>query len=142
MSPKGRKGIEMTKQEALSHWRTLPENVNPLASMEAIPDKARGSKYGACGIRIDGTPEFIDAVLGRLKGLIDGENNLTRLELARREVMPVEINGETKTFANAEVNAEVCYIRLHERGRAEGKRASVIMDTHLHAASKRYLELR
>lgn len=128
----------MTKKEALQHWAMLPEDTNPLAHMEPIPDKTRGSRYGACGIRIDGPPEFVDAVLGRLKGLIDGENHITRLELSRHEVAPVTINGTTKVFENAAHNAEVCYIRLHERGRAEGKRASAIFNRHLDEATKRF----
>ena len=107
----------MKKAEAITHWRELPEDVNPLETMLPIPYKATGSKYGACGVRIDGTPEFIDAVLGRLKSLLAGENMRTRLELARHEVGPVEINGEVKAFENrAGGNAEVCYIRLHVRG--------------------------
>jgi len=104
------------KDEAMKQWRDLPANKNPLDYMEPIPYKAEGSKYGACGIRIDGTPEFIDAVLGRLKDLLKGENSETRLDLSRRAVAPVEINGNRKTFENQALSAEVCYIRLCERG--------------------------
>ena len=107
---------KMNKEKALEHWAKLPVNVNPLQYMEAIPYKTTGSRYGTCGIRIDGTPEFIDAVLGKLKDLIPGEGVNTRLELARNEVKPVTIQGETKAFDNSCDNAEVCYIRLHERG--------------------------
>lgn len=85
--------------------------------MTAVPYKAEGSKYGACGIRIDGNPEFIDAVLSCLKPLIAGENGVTRLELARREVeTKLVINDEVKIFGNSDLHAEVCYIRLHKRG--------------------------
>ena len=115
----------MKKSDALAHWRTLKTPQDPLAHMTPIPYKAQGSRYGACGIRIDGTPAFIDAVLSRLTPLLDGENHLARLELARHEVQPTEINGERKTFANAETGAEVCYIRLHVRGR-EGAMASAL----------------
>ena len=128
----------MIKREALLHWSKLTGEANPLQHMDAIPDKSTGSRYGCCGIRIDGSPEFIDAVLGKLTDLIDGENHYTRLELSRHEVEPVEINGVKKTFENADVNAEVCYIRLHERGRAEGKMASARFDRTLDAATARY----
>lgn len=104
------------KDEVMSQWRRLPSDVNPLPLMRPIPYKAEGSKYGTCGIRIDGTPEFVEAVLGKLKDLLPGENGKTRLELARRKVSPVEIRGERKSFENASIDAEVCYIRLHERG--------------------------
>ena len=124
------------KEENLARWKKLPTNVNPLSRMESIPYKARGSRYGACGVRIDGTPAFIDAVLGKLKDLLDGENHLTRLELARNPVMPVEIAGKVKVFSNAEVNAEVCYIRLHERGH-EGKHASLVLNGERDAATEK-----
>lgn len=127
----------MKKSEALAAWETLPAGSNPLKHMTPINYKAEGSRYGACGIRIDGSPEFIDAVLSNLKALLDGENHVTRLELARHEVKPTEINGERKTFANADRNAEVCYVRLHMRGR-EGALASAIFDKHLGGATERF----
>jgi len=125
----------MKKAEALARWRELPEGLNPLAEMIPIPYKAEGSKYGACGIRIDGTPAFIDAVLSNLKDLLDGENAVTRLGLARNEV---DGSGIGKALPNKETGAEVCYIRLHERGR-EGSIASGF-NRDLLAATDRYAE--
>lgn len=110
------KDKKYTKAGELARWATLPD-ANPLKAMEIIPYKSAGSKYGACGIRIDGTPEFIDAVLSKLKELIDGENAMTRLELARSVV---DGSGINKKLPNATNGAECCYIRLHERG-DEGK---------------------
>ena len=104
----------MRKAEALAHWRNLQEGQDPLPVMRAIPYRAEGSSYGACGVRIDGNPAFVDAVLSCLKGLLAGENTVTRLELSRQ---PVDGNGFGKTFGKADADAEVCYIRLHERGR-------------------------
>ena len=116
----------MTKKEAMQHWQGLTPNQNPLSKMQAIPYKSTGSRYGACGIRIDGSPEFIDAVLSNLKPLLNGEGEETRLELARNEVKPTEVDGKVKSYSNRTRNAEVCYIRLHERGR-EAKMANRIM---------------
>jgi hypothetical protein len=125
----------MKKAEALKHWEQIPEQQPILPHWEPIPYKAKGSTYGACGIRIDGNPEFIDAVLSRLKDLIAGENHATRLTLARSEVAPkLEINGKAKHFTNTADRAEVCYIRLHERG-SEGQHASAIFDRHLDRAT-------
>jgi hypothetical protein len=101
------------KAEQLKHWQAMPDNQNPLDEMEAIPYKARGSRYGACGIRVDGNPRFVDAVLSRLKPLLAGENDETRLELARHKV---DGSGIGKRLDNTATDAEVCYIRLHERG--------------------------
>ena len=106
-----------TKAESMRRWEAIEPSQNPLEVMNPIPYKAEGSRYGACGIRIDGTPEFIDAVLSNLKELLEGEGADTRLELARNEVKPTEIQGKVKTYSNAEEQAECCYIRLHERGR-------------------------
>ena len=132
----------MRKSETLAGWRELDGKANPLAEMMAIPYKANGSKYGSCGVRIDGTPEFIDAVLGKLKDLLDGENAFTRLELSRSSVKPTEINGEVKHFINADRNAEVCYIRLHERGGdAQHVNASGWGDKSLQESAKRYESL-
>jgi hypothetical protein len=100
-----------SKRRTLEHWQDLPEMADPLPVMRPVPYKARGSRYGACGIRIDGTPEFIDAVLSRLKPLLAGESGSTRLELSRHPVK----NG-FKALPNAAQGAECCYIRLHVRG--------------------------
>lgn len=101
-----------TKAQVLDSWKALPSDLPMLEKMVAIPYKSHGSKYGTCGIRIDGTPDFIDAVLSHLKELIGGENDDTRLQLSRSKVAPLEGHN----FNNAEIGAECCYIRLHERG--------------------------
>lgn len=128
----------MKKSETLKAWQSLPDNLPILPHFRPIPYKATGSKYGACGIRIDGNPAFVDAVLSRLKDLIDGENHVTRLGLARNTV---DGAGLGKSFSNQETGAECCYIRLHERGH-EGKIASSIFDKHLAGATKRAMERR
>ena len=104
----------MKKAEALAQWRDLPEGQDPLPHMLPIGYKTNGSRYGCCGVRIDGNPAFIDAVLSRLKPLLAGEGISTRLELARH---PVKQSNGYKAGENADTDAEVCYIRLHQRGR-------------------------
>ena len=123
------------KAEALAAWATLEEGQNPLAVMQAIPYKSKGSSYGACGVRIDGSPEFIDAVLSCLKALLDGENAITRLELSRQEVDGSHFG---KAFEKAGPGAQVCYVRLHQRGH-EGS-MSAGFDRQLLAATERYAE--
>ena len=130
------KGEIMKKAETLTHWQGIEPNQPIMKHFEPVAYKARGSRYGACGIRIDGTPEFIDAVLSHLKECLDGENHVTRLELARNLVDGSKLG---KAFDNASQDAEVCYIRLHQRGR-EGVIASGIFDKHLDDATKRYAE--
>ena len=124
----------MKKSETLQHWKALQPDQPILRHFEPIPYKASGSTYGACGIRIDGSPEFIDAVLSHLKELIAGENHSTRLTLARNKV---DGSGIGKALNNAVSNAECCYIRLHERGH-EGAIASRIFDRHLDQPTRDY----
>jgi len=125
----------MTKKETLQAWRELKAGQDPLQFMTPIPYKATGSTYGACGVRIDGSPEFVDAVLSNLQSLIDGENNVTRLGLSRGAVSG---KGLDKSFDNQANNAECCYIRLHVRG-SEGSIASSLMHSH-DQATQRYAE--
>lgn len=101
-----------TKHDAILHWRSIEPGQNPLPLMRPIAYQTRGSRYGACGIRIDGSPAFIDAVLSNLKPLLAGENMNTRLELSRNKV-----DKGFKELPNAADGAECCYIRLHVRGR-------------------------
>ena len=107
----------MKKKEAMKYWGNLEPNQDPLEHMNPIPYKASGSTFGACGIRICGNPEFVDAVLSNLKSLLDGENNNTRLNLMYNDVKPTEIKGQKKSYDNAAKDAKVVYIQLHERGR-------------------------
>ena len=126
----------MKKEDALKHWRTLTTRINPLGLMRPIPYKAAGRTYGTDGIRIDGSPEFIDAVLSNLTALIDGENAATRLSLSRSKA-----NSDFKSNPNADSNAEVCYIRLHMRG-SEAQAMNTAFDRTGREALERMLALR
>lgn len=127
----------MKKEEALQRWQDLTPGQNPLPAMTPIAYKATGSSYGACGVRIDGNPEFVDRVLSCLKDLLAGENHVTRLELARNPVKSTVIAGKAKEFHKADRGAEVCYIRLHMRGE-EGAMASAVFDRHLDGATETF----
>lgn len=123
----------MKKDEALKHWQQLEPDQDPTEYMTPLDPKSKGSSYGACGIRIDGNPKFIDAVLSRLQPLIKGENHVTRLALSRNQV-----DREFKPgLEKAEDNAEVCYIRLYLRGE-QGAMASGFFDKHLAEATREY----
>lgn len=111
----------MKKADALEEWKRLEPNQPILPVMTPIPYTAKGSKYGACGIRIDGNPAFVNAVLSRLKDIIEGESGLTRLQFSRSRVN----NVLDKHFANREAEAECVYIRLCERG-SSGKTRRII----------------
>ena len=97
----------LKKKDALARWRALPEGAALKPSV--IPYKHEGSTYGHDGIRIEGSPEFIDAVLGRLKDLLAFESPTTRIGLAYQKVQPRP--GKDATGGDC-----VCYVKFHERG--------------------------
>lgn len=109
----------MEKKEALRRWQNLMPDQPILPHFTPIAADARGSTFGACGIRISGNPEFVDAVLSRLKDLLAAEAGSTRLTLSRQPVKPVQINsGDSvvdKKWNNADTDAETCYIQIRER---------------------------
>jgi hypothetical protein len=108
------------KAEAIAHWRGLPDG-QPLKAA-AIPYKAGGSTYGHDGVRIEGSPAFIDAVLSRLKPLLAYENGSTRLAVCYQAV-----EGRPGKPNNG--GDHVCYIKVHERG-PEAKRMALIYGAH------------
>jgi hypothetical protein len=97
----------MTKKEALAHWRGLPKSAR--LKPRAISNRHKGSTYGYDGVRIEGSREFIDAILGRLSDLIECENGRTRINLNYTAVTP----RPGKDHNGGEF---VCYIKIHERG--------------------------
>ena len=109
----------MEKKEALRRWQNLEPDQPIIPHFTPIAADARGSTFGACGIRISGNPEFIDAVLSRLKDLLSFEAGSTRLSLSRQPVKTVAIaKGDSvveKQWRNADTDAETCYIQVRER---------------------------
>ena len=109
----------MEKKVALRRWQNLTPDQPIIPHFTPIAADARGSTFGACGIRISGNPEFIDAVLSRLKDLLSFEAGSTRLSLSRQPVKTVAIaKGDSvveKQWKNADTDAETCYIQVRER---------------------------
>ena len=96
----------MQKKEFINHWSNLPTNSSILPS--PVPYKHTGSTYDEDGIRITGSPEFIDSVLSHLKTMLAYGSNTTRLQVVHKE----SIDRETQT----PLNSYNCYIQVHERG--------------------------
>jgi hypothetical protein len=123
----------MRKSDALSKWRAMKPGQPILPHFEPIQYKLEGSSYGACGIRVDGSPEFVDAVLSRLQDLLAGENHVTRLELTYQ---PVKARPG-RPLNKAANNPHVCYIRLHQRG-TEATAMSAMFDRGMDAATEKF----
>lgn len=101
----------MKKSKALQRWYALEPNQDILPFFTPLSADAHGSTFGACGIRISGNPQFIDAVLSRLKDLLKAESATTRLTLSRGKVKSVF----DKKWRNADTDAETCYVQVRER---------------------------
>ena len=97
----------LTKAETIEYWKGL-EDADFIDTVNAIPYKAEGSKYGYDGIRIDGSRKFIDSVLAKLKRMLVWESAVTRLELNYTQIVD-KVTGEP-------IDSWVCYIRVHQRG--------------------------
>ena len=96
----------MRKNIALNHWNKLETNqaLKPIP----VPYKHTGSTYDQDGIRITGSPKFIDSVLSRLKDLLQYENGETRLQLV--------YNQSTCKKSGLKMDSHNCYVQVHQRG--------------------------
>lgn len=123
------------KADLIKLWQALPEDADMVKAIVPMEYKHEGSSYGCDGVRIDGSLEFIKAVLGHLKPLINMENHVTRLSVSCSEIAErtkkagggVEFGGGTGKWC--------CYIRAALRGE-EGAMASAFFDKHLDGATK------
>jgi len=97
----------MTKDQMLDRWRRIPNNLSLRPT--PVPYKHRGSTYDEDGIRITGTPQFIDSVLSRLRDLLAYESATTRLQVVYQESRDKD-TGRCLGSWNA-------YVQVHERGR-------------------------
>jgi hypothetical protein len=100
----------MRKKDILSHWRGLAHN-QPIKPA-VVPYEHEGTTYAQDGIRLTGSPEFIDAVLSRLKDLLAFESLTTRLQVTYQESKDRETGLLLGSYN--------CYVQVHERG-AEAK---------------------
>jgi len=69
-----------SKDEAIKYWSSLAPGV-PITDVRTIPQGHKGSTYGLDGIRITGSASFINAVISRLKDLLNYEGKGTRLQI-------------------------------------------------------------
>lgn len=100
----------LKKDEALRHWQAL-EPVNPAERMDPIPYKHDGSTFAECGIRINGSRAFVDAVLSQLQGLLALENSQTRLSVNYTQATVRETREPLP-------DSYAVYVQCHERGPA------------------------
>lgn len=78
------KAWKAKKADVLQFWKTMRPNL-PLV-MNAVPSNHRGTRFRADGIRITGSPEFINSIMSRLKDLLQFEAGPNRLDVEYREI--------------------------------------------------------
>ena len=100
------------KKEILQYWKSLPgviDNKDTPIVMNPIPYKYQGSTFNQDGIRLTGSPSFINSVLPKLKDVIAYEGPNSKLSLNYKETTPEEdMKLGNRSFA--------FYIKTRERG--------------------------
>ena len=120
----------MQKAQILNHWQHIKPN-QPI-DICPVPYKHQGSTFDQDGIRITGSPEFIDSILSRLTDLLQYENVETRLQLAYQEAKDKDTGALLGSYS--------CYVQVHERGR-EAQIFNAIVAGAKARQEKRALEL-
>lgn len=100
----------MQKKEFLEHLKALADKVASKLKFTPVQYGHKGSTYDECGIRITGSPEFIDSVLLKLgpAELLSHENLNTRLQVTYTEAKDRKTGDSLGTY--------VCYLQVWQRG--------------------------
>jgi hypothetical protein len=102
------------KSQVMEHWKTLRPGM-PFGQVRAIPRDHKGPTYGFDGMRLTGSPQFIDSILSRLKDLLNLEGQETRLAVIYRQ----QVNNKTEQPVP---DSFVFYLQIKDR-RASGPEA-------------------
>jgi hypothetical protein len=102
------------KDDILELWR----NLRPVPlQMEPIPENSKGSRLSSDGVRITGNSRFINAVLGRIKELIQYEDQPgVRLDIEYRQIETKIPNSQPKYL---------CYIHAESDSKKKPKKGSL-----------------
>jgi hypothetical protein len=84
MASYGPKPWKAKKDDIMKHWEGLPTNI-PLTKLRSVPVNHKGPTYNFDGMRITGSPIFIDCVLSRLKDILIYEKGQTRLQVIYKQ---------------------------------------------------------
>jgi hypothetical protein len=102
-----RKPWKAKRADVLQFWQSLrpnqPINITPVSKHH------RGTKFRQDGLRITGSPDFINGVLSRLKDLLQYEHNpSTKIEIEYRQI-------ENQSGELTSDQIYVCYIHVIEK---------------------------
>ena len=116
-SPAAQGKWKANKKEIINYWKALSPN-SPIL-MTPISYDHKGSTYKEDGVRINGSPQFIASVLGRLKEMLAFESPATKLNLVYREAPSSHRFSVNKlpTAPTQTKKSYVCYIASRQRHR-------------------------
>jgi len=100
---------KISKDEIIKMWQGI--NSEAPITIKPISRSHVGSTYGEDGLRITGSPQFINSILGKIKPLLNYETTNTKLVVSYRETQSpsqVERGNLKKSY--------VFYVQVKERG--------------------------
>lgn len=100
-----------SKPQVVQHWKDLAPGL-PMAQLRIIPRGYKGKTFSFDGLRINGSPEFIDGVLSRIKELIAYEGGDTRLSVIYKQ----QVDNKTQQAIPGSFSF---YIQVKQRGKNE-----------------------
>ena len=80
ISPNPQKPWKAKKDEIKQFWQSLPASI-PIQPQNIIPGNYKGSTYMYDGLRVTGSHNFINAVVSRLKDILNYDEGNTKLFL-------------------------------------------------------------
>lgn len=98
------------KADVLKFWQGLKPSL-PL-QMEPVPEHHRGTRFRNDGMRITGSPQFINSIMSRIKDLLQFEGGQYRLDVEYRQ-----IEAPTASQMNSDY---VFYVHLIKKGESGG----------------------
>jgi hypothetical protein len=84
------------KADVINHWKNLTSNL-PI-KMDAVPEQHKGTRFRSDGLRITGSPQFINSVLSRIKDMADFEKSGDRLDVEYRQIQAKMSNDSELDF--------------------------------------------
>lgn len=100
-----------SKDQIVQHWKNITPGL-PMSQLRIIPQGHKGPTFSFDGLRINGSPEFIDAVLSRIKELVNYEGGGTRLGVMYKQ----QVNNKTQQVIPGSYSF---YLQVKQRGKNE-----------------------
>lgn len=105
------------KADAMTHWEDLPDG-GPIR-LTPIEAKHEGTAFAQDTIRLTGSREFIDSVLGNLKGYLEWEGDSSRIEIAYMQTRNRTWNEDGTVTMGDLTGSWACYVKVRSRGRGK-----------------------